>query len=96
MTPRALIHAAVAAAGLLVAAEARAQGSLVLYCAVQEEWCRAMTTAFERETGIKVVDDPQELGRDLCPGQGRGRQSRAPTSGGAAPAIRTCRPPRKA
>ena len=40
MTPRALIHAAVAAAGLLAAAEARAQGSLVLYCAVQEEWCR--------------------------------------------------------
>src|SRR5215207_6703640 len=54
MTPRALIHAAVAAAGLLLAAEARAQGSLVLYCAVQEEWCRAATTAFERETGIKV------------------------------------------
>ena len=46
--------AAVAAAGLLAAAEARAQGSLVLYCAVQEEWCRAATTAFERETGIKV------------------------------------------
>src|SRR5215207_899830 len=54
MTPRALIHAAVAAAGLLLAAEARAQGSLVLYCAVQEEWCRAAATAFERETGIKV------------------------------------------
>jgi iron(III) transport system substrate-binding protein len=54
MTPRALTHAALAAAGLLLAAEARAQGSLVLYCAVQEEWCRAATTAFERETGIKV------------------------------------------
>ena len=54
MTPRALINAAVAAAGLLIAAEARAQGSLVLYCAVQEEWCRAGATAFERETGIKV------------------------------------------
>src|SRR5918993_5719550 len=53
MTPRALIHAAVAA-GLLLAAQARAQGSLVLYCAVQEEWCRAGGTAFERETGIKV------------------------------------------
>ena len=54
MTPRALAHAAVAAAGLLLSAEARAQGSLVLYCAVQEEWCRAAVTAFERETGIKV------------------------------------------
>jgi iron(III) transport system substrate-binding protein len=34
---------------------AGAQGSLVLYCAVQEEWCRAAVTAFERETGIKVA-----------------------------------------
>jgi iron(III) transport system substrate-binding protein len=33
---------------------ARAQGQLVLYCTVQEEWCRAMVTAFERATGIKV------------------------------------------
>ncbi len=33
---------------------AQAQGALTLYCAVQEEWCRAMTTAFEKETGIKV------------------------------------------
>jgi iron(III) transport system substrate-binding protein len=33
---------------------ARAQGALTLYCAVQEEWCRAMTTAFEKDTGIKV------------------------------------------
>jgi iron(III) transport system substrate-binding protein len=33
---------------------AQAQESLVLYCSVQEEWCRAMTNAFERDTGIKV------------------------------------------
>ena len=33
---------------------ARAQGQLVVYCTVQEEWCRAMVTAFERSTGIKV------------------------------------------
>ena len=26
-----------------------------MYCGVQEEWCRAMSTAFERETGIKVA-----------------------------------------
>jgi iron(III) transport system substrate-binding protein len=25
-----------------------------MYCGVQEEWCRAMTTAFERDSGIKV------------------------------------------
>lgn len=33
---------------------AAAQGALVLYCGVQEEWCRAMTTTFERQTGIKI------------------------------------------
>ena len=32
-----------------------AQGNLILYCTVQEEWCRAMVTAFERKTGIKVA-----------------------------------------
>jgi iron(III) transport system substrate-binding protein len=38
-----------------VSSTAQAQGQLVLYCAVQEEWCRGMVTAFERETGIKVA-----------------------------------------
>ena len=33
---------------------ASAQGALTLYCSVQEEWCRAVTTAFEKDTGIKV------------------------------------------
>jgi iron(III) transport system substrate-binding protein len=28
---------------------------LVLYCSVQEEWCRAMSEAFQRETGINVL-----------------------------------------
>jgi iron(III) transport system substrate-binding protein len=32
-----------------------AQGSLVLYCTVQEEWCRPMVQAFEKATGIKVA-----------------------------------------
>jgi iron(III) transport system substrate-binding protein len=39
---------------LVLTASAHAQGSLVLYCTVQEEWCRLMVTTFERETGIKV------------------------------------------
>ena len=41
-----------AAAGALPAA---AQGELVLYCTVQEEWCRPMVAAFEKATGIKVL-----------------------------------------
>ena len=36
-------------------APAGAEGNLVLYCAVQEEWCRNMVAAFEHQTGIKVA-----------------------------------------
>jgi iron(III) transport system substrate-binding protein len=32
-----------------------AQGELVLYCSVQEEWCRPMVAAFEKATGIRVL-----------------------------------------
>jgi iron(III) transport system substrate-binding protein len=45
-----------AAASLLAAPLASfAQGELVLYCSVQEEWCRPMVAAFEKATGIKVL-----------------------------------------
>ncbi len=37
------------------AAPAAAQGELVVYCTVQEEWCRPMVAAFEKATGIKVL-----------------------------------------
>src|SRR5919112_3571341 len=43
------------AIGLAVSPMAQAQGQLVVYCGVNEEWCRAASTAFERETGIKVA-----------------------------------------
>src|SRR6266513_4749885 len=46
------IAAAVAFAAPLSAA---AQGELVVYCTVQEEWCRPMVAAFEKATGIKVL-----------------------------------------
>jgi iron(III) transport system substrate-binding protein len=45
----------IAALALCAPGFAMAQGNLVLYCAPQEEWCRAMVTAFERKTGIKVA-----------------------------------------
>jgi iron(III) transport system substrate-binding protein len=55
MTMKMLSLAAVALASL-GAAEARAQsGELVLYCSVDENWCRAMSEAFARETGITVL-----------------------------------------
>jgi len=52
------LHGAMLAAVLAVGAppsQAAAQGQLVVYCGVDEEWCRGMTTAFERNTGIKVA-----------------------------------------
>ncbi len=45
---------AVAFGALAAIQPAAAQGQLSLYCSVQEEWCRPMAAAFERETGIKV------------------------------------------
>ena len=40
---------------LAAALPAAAQGEVVVYCSVQEEWCRPMVTAFEKTTGIKVL-----------------------------------------
>jgi iron(III) transport system substrate-binding protein len=51
---RTLVVLLTALVACFVPGMARAQGQLVLYCTVQEEWCRAMVTAFERATGIKV------------------------------------------
>ncbi len=50
-----LVVGAVLASAGLGASPVAAQGQLVLYCSVQEEWCRGMVTAFERKTGIKVA-----------------------------------------
>jgi iron(III) transport system substrate-binding protein len=48
--------AATALMGLAGAAPASAQqGELVLYCSVDESWCRVMSEAFQRETGINVL-----------------------------------------
>src|SRR5258706_15627786 len=50
-----LVVGAVLASAGLGASPVAAQGQLVLYCSVQEEWGRGMVTAFERKTGIKVA-----------------------------------------
>jgi iron(III) transport system substrate-binding protein len=34
---------------------ARAQGEVVVYCSVLQDWCQLMATEFERATGAKVV-----------------------------------------
>ncbi len=46
---------AIAAAGSWSALPAFADGELVVYCNVQEEWCRPMVNAFEKASGIKVL-----------------------------------------
>jgi iron(III) transport system substrate-binding protein len=60
-----------AIAALLTPQRAPAEGNLVVYCAVQEEWCRNMVAAFERQTGIKVAMTRKSSGEF----HGRGPQS---------------------
>ncbi|MFC0410872.1 ABC transporter substrate-binding protein [Roseomonas elaeocarpi] len=55
---------ATSAAGLLAGGdEARAQGNtLVMYCGVNEQWCRAAANAFQAQTGIRVDMTRQSAG----------------------------------
>jgi len=52
----------VAALALFCAGQARAAGSVVVYCGVNEAWCRAASTAFEQKTGIHVDMTRQSAG----------------------------------
>jgi iron(III) transport system substrate-binding protein len=54
LTRHAPVLGLLALACMLSAAPGQAQGTLVVYCGVNEDWCRGAVTAFERETGIKV------------------------------------------
>jgi iron(III) transport system substrate-binding protein len=49
------LFAVAAAAAMLAGGPSRAQGDLTLYCSPQIEWCEAMITAFQKETGITVA-----------------------------------------
>ncbi len=46
-------------------AAANAQGNLVVYCSVQEEWCRPMMQAFERATGVRVAMTRRSSGETM-------------------------------
>ncbi len=56
------------AAALLVAGfgPVRAQGTLNLYCSVQVEWCQAVATNFQRDTGIRVNMTQRGSGETLA------------------------------
>lgn len=53
MMKRMLLSATIA--GTLALPAAAQTNELVLYCSVQEEWCRLMAETFQRETGINVL-----------------------------------------
>jgi iron(III) transport system substrate-binding protein len=57
---------AAAWAALATAAAAQDKGSLNLLCSVELEWCGAMSTAFEKETGIKVSMVRKSTGEALA------------------------------
>jgi len=46
--------AAAAALAAIAGGQARAEGTLVMYCGVDESWCRSMATTSQKETGVKV------------------------------------------
>ena len=51
---------------LLLPGESAAQGSLNIYCSVQAEWCQAVATEFQRQTGIKVAMTQKGSGEALA------------------------------
>jgi iron(III) transport system substrate-binding protein len=63
---RALALASLAVVVLLASCESWAQGSLNVYCSVQAEWCQAIATEFQRQTGIKVAITQKGSGEVLA------------------------------
>ena len=63
---RTLALASLAAVVLLASGESWAQGSLNVYCSVQAEWCQAIATEFQRQSGIKVAITQKGSGEVLA------------------------------
>lgn len=56
----------IAVSTLFSGASFAAGNELVVYCSVQEEWCRDMSTVFEKTTGIKVSMTRKSSGETLA------------------------------
>ena len=54
------------AIGLGAATNAAAQQQLNVICSAQGEWCNAIATEFQRETGIKVAITPKGSGESIA------------------------------
>jgi iron(III) transport system substrate-binding protein len=72
-----MLAGAISAFSFMTAGAARAQGALVMYCGVQEEWCRAMVNAFERDTGVKVSMTRKSSGEIYAQVKAEGANPRA-------------------
>jgi iron(III) transport system substrate-binding protein len=72
-------HAVAFALSALLAgtAPASAQGTLNLYCSVQVEWCQAIVTSFQRESGIRVNMTQRGSGETLAAIRAEGQNPRA-------------------
>jgi len=66
MFSRIVALAAIVGGALGLAQSAAAQGSLNLYCSVQNEWCQAIVTNFQRDTGIRVNMTQRGSGESLA------------------------------
>jgi hypothetical protein len=90
MMARRWLAAVALGAPLAWAMPATAQGQLNLYCSVQIEWCQAIATNFQRDTGIRVNMTQRGSGESLAairrgaePARRRVvRRHRRPASGG--------------
>ena len=92
----ALVGAVFAAiVALLGPQRASADGNLVLYCAVQKEWCRNMVAAFERQTGIKVAMTRKSSGEFYAQVQAEASNPRGDIWWGGT-GTRRCRRPKRA
>lgn len=63
---RRLLHLVALGAPLAWTGPAAAQGTLNLYCSVQIEWCQAIATNFQRDTGIRVNMTQRGSGETLA------------------------------
>jgi iron(III) transport system substrate-binding protein len=63
---RRLLYLVALGAPLAWTAPAAAQGTLNLYCSVQIEWCQAIATNFQRDTGIRVNMTQRGSGETLA------------------------------
>jgi iron(III) transport system substrate-binding protein len=63
---RKMALAALALGGLGFVQAAQAQGSVNVYCSVQNEWCQAIVTNFQRDTGIRVNMTQRGSGESLA------------------------------